>query len=246
MPIKKCKYCNTRMSRVIYGMPSAEDYEARNEFIEYRGCIVMDPTEDWICSFCDAKVVPGLTPAEGLCHEEAPAQLKKALRIFSDRLLAVSDFSPNPKDSEEIPEITMLCGGPSWEHALDADPEHVARGDFLKVKVCDGISLKFYFNGTGQVVNQTYADSLDVEDVARYEQDFEFPASANMTENIDDLIVGSALLLAVLDTVLNYKNTCTLEGCDHTYENFWETIQEQYPQLSLPNSRLFQDFPIIS
>jgi hypothetical protein len=85
-----------------------------------------------------------------------------------------------------------------------------------------------------------------VEDVARYEQDFEFPASANMTENIDDLIVGSALLLAVLDTVLNYKNTCTLEGCDHTYENFWETIQEQYPQLSLPNSRLFQDFPIIS
>ena len=246
MPIKKCRYCNARMSRVIYGMPSSEDYEARNEFIEYRGCIVMDPTEDWICSFCDAKIVPGLTPAEGLCHEEAPAQLKKALRIFSDRLLAVSDFSPKPKDSEEIPEITILCEGPSWEHALDAGPEHVARGDFLQVKVCEGISLKFYFNGTGQVVNQTYADSLVVEDVARYEQDFEFPASANMTENLDDLIVGSALLQAVLDAVVKYKDNCTLDSCDHTYETYWGTMEELYPQLSLPNARLFQYFPIIN
>jgi hypothetical protein len=244
MPIKKCKYCNTRMSRVVYGLPSSDDYANNDEFTEFRGCIIMGPTEDWRCSFCDAKIVPGFTPAEGLCHEEAPAQLNKALEIFSDRLLAVSDFSPNPKDSEEIPGISVLCGGPSWEHALDADPEHVARGDFLQVKVCEGISLKFYFNGTGQVVNQTNAHSLVVEDVAKYEEDFEFPASANITQNLDDLIVGSDLLLAVMDSVLNYKNNCTLEGCDHVYGTFWETMEEHYPQLSLPNARLFQDFPI--
>lgn len=244
MPIKKCKYCSTRMSRVVYGLPSSDDYENRDEFTEFRGCIIMGPTEDWRCSFCDAKIVPGFTPAEGLCREEAPAQLNKALEIFSNRLLAVSDFSPMPKNSEEIPEIAILCGGPSWEHALDADPEHVARGDFLQVKVCDGITLKIYFNGTGQVINQTYADSLVVEDVARYEQDFEFPATANMIENIDDLIVGSELLLVVLDAVLKYKNSCTLEGCDHENENFWEAIEELYPQLSAPNSRFYQDFPI--
>jgi hypothetical protein len=244
VPIKKCKYCNTRMSRVVYGLPGSDEYENRDEFTEYRGCIIMGPTEDWCCSFCNAKLVPDFTPREGNCREEAPAQLTKAIEIFVERLLAVSDFSPMPKDSEEIPEIAFLCAGPSWEYALDPDPEHVARGDFLQVKVCDGITLKIYFNGTGQIINHSYADSLVVEDVARYEQDFDFPASANIAKDLDDLIVGSNLLLAVLDAVMKYKDNCTLEGCDHVYETLWETMEEHYSQLSSPNSRLYQDFPI--
>jgi hypothetical protein len=127
---------------------------------------------------------------------------------------------------------------------LDADPEHVARGDFLQVKVCDGITLKIYFNGTGQIINHSCADSPVVEDVARYEQDFDFPASANIAKDLDDLIVGSDLLLAVLDAVMKYKDNCKLEGCDHVYKTLWETMEEHYPQLSSPNSRLYQDFPI--
>lgn len=244
MPIKRCKYCSTRMSRVVYGLPASDEYENRDEYTEYRGCIIMGPTEDWRCSFCDSKIVPGFSPKEGFCREEAPAQLSKALDILVERLLAVSDFESTPHDLENLPEVAICCGGPSWEEALDADPEHDARGDFLQVKVCNGITLKIYLNGTGQVVNEAYAGSPLVEDVARYEEDFQFPASKNVQGDLDDLIVGKNLLLAVLTAVLKYQDNCSLEGCDHVYETFWETMEELYPHLSAPNARFHQDFPI--
>jgi hypothetical protein len=91
MPIKKCKYCETRMNKVVWGMTSQQDYESADEFTEFRGCVITSPTESWRCDFCDAKIIPSHTPKSGVCLEEAPRQLNNALEIFASRINQIAD-----------------------------------------------------------------------------------------------------------------------------------------------------------
>jgi hypothetical protein len=72
MPIKKCKYCKTRMNKVVSGMTSPEDHESAGEFTEFRGCVITLPTESWRCNTCDAKIFSSHTPKSGLFIEDEP------------------------------------------------------------------------------------------------------------------------------------------------------------------------------
>jgi len=72
VPIKKCKYCKTRMNKVAWGMTSQEDQESAAEFTEFRGCVITLPTESWRCNTCDAKIFSSHTPKSGLFIEDEP------------------------------------------------------------------------------------------------------------------------------------------------------------------------------
>jgi hypothetical protein len=75
MPIKKCKYCKTRMSKVVWGMTSQEDHKSAPEFTEFRGCVITLPTESWRCNTCDAKIFSSHAPKSGLFINGEPNQL---------------------------------------------------------------------------------------------------------------------------------------------------------------------------
>ncbi len=242
--IKKCKYCNTRMSRVVYGLPSSDEYENGDQFTEYRGCIIMGPIEDWCCNYCKAKTIPGFSPASGFCTAEAPTQLSKAINIFEKRLFILSNFSGFASEVESRPTISLICGGPSAENCIDSDPEHDARGDWLLVPVCKQLELKVFFNGTGQLVDKSYEGSSAVEDVQRYEQELSFPSSADLVSNLDDLISGKNLLLEIAEAILKYQSTCSSGACNHEESEYWDNLSEVTEMLKRDNSRLHLEFPI--
>lgn len=111
MPIKKFNYCKTRMNKVVWGMTSQDDYENADDFTEFRGCIITEPTESWRCDFCNSKIIPSHTPEGGLCLEEAPAQLTNALRVFASRINQIADLYYLPDSIERSQVATLQCGG---------------------------------------------------------------------------------------------------------------------------------------
>ena len=86
MPIKKCKYCKTRMSRVIWGMSAPESYSKADDFTEFGGCVPTGQVEDWRCGHCNSRVIRSHSPESGFCIEEAPELLKVSLQVISKRL----------------------------------------------------------------------------------------------------------------------------------------------------------------
>jgi hypothetical protein len=203
------------MTQMVYGLPSTEAYESRGEFTEYRGLRVIGESEDWRCSRCDSKVIPEFTPASGICSEEAPAQLLKALNKFVERLSLSAALDYWEKSNPPESTVSIVCGGPSLEFAIDADPEHSSRGDWLEIQVCHCLTLKIYFNGTGQLIDKTYEGSSLADDLERYEQDFVFPSSANAISEIDDLINGKEFLLSVSQAINRYRSACISANCNH-------------------------------
>jgi len=51
-----CRFCKTRMTRIIYGMPTEEDLAMNDSYTEYAGCIIEGPMVDWKCLECGASI----------------------------------------------------------------------------------------------------------------------------------------------------------------------------------------------
>jgi hypothetical protein len=262
MPIKKCKYCKTRMNKVVWGMTSQHDYETADDFTEFRGCVITSPTESWRCDFCDSKIIPSHTPKSGVCLEEAPRQLNNALEIFASRINQIADNHYDPDSERRSPVASLVCNGedyfssPSFlsrlPHLTDEQmlgilipepfKEHESKGDFLSVTVCPNLELRFFFEGTGELVTQTAASKLK-PGTARDLYDFASPEFSNMENQLEDLIAGSKLLLVVVERIINTQDTCDAELCNHPEIGAWEDLQELREQLGHKYARLHSQLP---
>jgi hypothetical protein len=265
MPIKKCKYCKSRMNKVVWGMPMPDDYENADDFTEFRGCIITEPTETWRCDFCDSKIIPSHTPEGGLCIEEAPAQVTNALRVFASRINQIADLHYLPDSIERSQVATLECGGYealnrqglgySFDHfAADEtlglalpDPfnAHEKKGDFLAVEFCPNLELRFYFNGTGELVTHVAASKQNLSQ-PRDLYDFDASEFSGIETQIEDLITGNKLLLALTAMILKTQDTCDAESCDHPETGGWEGLQGLRELLSHPFASLSASFPTVS
>mgnify|MGYP007092089904 CR=1 FL=1 len=257
MPIKKCKYCKTRMNKVLWGMASQVDYENADDFTEFRGCIITEPTESWRCDFCDSRIISSHAPKSGLCIEEAPSQLSNALRVFAYRINKIADLH-DARDSMEGPLVaTIECGGyyevlnRRWfSDALDhltSHPinTHEYKGDFLSVVVCPNIELRFFFDGTGELVSHGSASKHSSSQL-RNLYDFGCPEFSSVETQIEDLIAGKKLLLAVTSMILKTQDTCDAESCGHPEAGSWDELEELQEVLSHPFAGLNSKFPRVS
>ena len=244
MPIKRCKYCKTRMNKVVWGMTTEQDYETADEFTEFRGCIVTSPTETWRCDFCDAKIIPSHTPKTGLCLEEAPGQLINALEIFASRINQIADNHYHPDSEKRSPVASLLCNGEDHfsssgflghlSHLTDEqvlgilipEPfnEHESKGDFLSVTVCPNLELRFFFEGTGELVTQTEASKLKTR-TPRDLYVFASPVFSKMEDQLEDLITGNKLLRAVVERIIKTQDTCEVYSCNHHESGSWKDLQ---------------------
>ena len=265
MPIKKCKYCRTRMNKVVWGMTSQDDYENADDFTEFRGCIITEPTESWRCDFCDSKIIPSHTPEVGLCLEEAPAQLTNALRVFASRINQIADLYYLPDSIERSQVATLECGGYealnrpgfgySFEHLTaeqtlgltlpDPFNAHEKKGDFLAVEVCPNLELRFDFNGTGELVTHVAASKKNLSQ-PRDLYDFDAPEFSAIETQIQDLIAGNKLLLAVTAMILKTQDTCDAETCDHPESGGWEELNGFQNNLHHKYSSLNSQYPSVS
>lgn len=262
MPIKKCKYCKTRMNKVVWGMTSQQDYETADEFVEFRGCIIASPTETWRCEFCDAKIIPSHTPKSGLCLEEAPRQLNSALEIFASRINQLADNHFHPDTEKRSPVASLVCSGEDYfssssflgnlPHLTDeqmlgiliTEPfnEHENKGDSLSITVCPNLELRFFFEGTGELVTQTAASKLK-PGTARDLYDFASPEFSNIENQLEDLIAGSKLLLAVVERIIITQDTCEAGTCNHPDSGAWEDLQELHEKLGHKYARFNSQLP---
>jgi hypothetical protein len=265
MPIKKCKYCKTRMNKVVWGMPMQDDYENADDFTEFRGCIITEPTETWRCDFCDSKIIPSHTPEGGLCVEEAPAQLTNALKVFASRINQIADLHYLPDSIERSQVATLVCGGyealnrRGFGYTFDnltaeqtlglmlPDPfnAHEKKGDFLAVEVCPNLELRFYFNGTGELVTHVAAGKQNLSQ-PRDLYDFDASEFSGIENQIQDLIAGNKLLLAVTAMILKTQDTCDAESCDHSENGGWEELNSFHSNLNHKYSSLYSHYPSIS
>lgn len=262
MPIKKCKYCKTRMNKVVWGMTSQDDYANADDFTEFRGCIITEPTETWRCDFCDSKIIPSHTPQGGICIEEAPAQLTNALRVFASRINQIADPHYLPDSIERSQSATLNCSGfevldaqglgHSFEHLTvdqargimfpDSFNAHEKKGDFLAVEVCPNLELRFYFNGTGELVTHVAASKQNLSQ-PRDLYDFDASEFSGIETQIEDLITGNKLLLAVTAMILQTQDTCDAESCDHPGSGAWQNLEEFRENLGHVNFLLHATFP---
>ena len=262
MPIKKCKYCKTLMNKVVWGMTSQHDYESADDFTEFRGCVITSPTESWRCDFCDAKIIPSHTPQSGVCLEEAPRQLNQALEIFASRINQIADYHYHLDSERRSPVASLVCNGedyfssPSFlshlPHQTDEqmlgilmpEPfnEHEGKGDFLSVTVCPNLELRFFFEGTGELVTQTAATMLK-PGTPRDLYDFASPEFSSIETQIEDLVTGHKLLLAVVERIINTQDTCDAELCNHPEIGAWEDLQELREKLGHKYARLNSELP---
>ena len=265
MPIKKCKYCKTRMNKVLWGMPSQDDYENADDFTEFRGCIITEPTESWRCDFCDSKIIPSHTPKSGLCIEEAPSQLTNALRVFASRINQIADHYYLPDSIERSQVATLECGGyealnrQGFGYPFDhltaeqtigltlPDPfnAHEKKGDFLAVQVCPNLELRFYFNGTVELVSHGSANKHSSSQLRDF-YDFGCPEFSIVETQIEDLIAGKKLLLAVTSMILKTKDTCDAESCDHSESGAWEELPDLQVKFSHEHARYYSQFPSVA
>lgn len=264
MPMKKCKYCKTRMNKVVWGMPLADDYLNADEFTEFRGCIITSPTETWRCDFCDAKIIPSHTPKSGVCLEEAPRQLVNALEIFTSRINQIATTHYDPEPQENLPVASLVCNGEDAFNSasLYGDPghisdeqmlgillpapfnEHESKGDFLSVTVCPNLELRFFLEGTGELVTQTAASKLN-PGTPRALYNFASPEFSNIENQLEDLIAGSKLLLAVVERIIKTQDTCEAESCYHTEGGAWEDLEVLQENLDHKYASLNSQLPFL-
>jgi hypothetical protein len=120
--------------------------------------------------------------------------------------------------------------------------EHESEGDYLSVTVCPNLELRFFFEGTGELVAQTAASKLK-PGTARDLHEFASPEFSNMENQLEDLIAGSKLLLAVVERIINTQDTCDAELCNHPEIEAWEDLQELREKLGHKYARLNAELP---
>jgi hypothetical protein len=120
--------------------------------------------------------------------------------------------------------------------------EHESKGDYLSVTVCPNLELRFFFEGTGELVAQTAASKLK-PGTARDLYDFASSEFSNIENQLEELIAGSKLLLSVVERIINTQDTCDAELCDHPEIGAWEDLQELREKLGHKYARLNSELP---
>jgi hypothetical protein len=112
--------------------------------------------------------------------------------------------------------------------------EHESKGDFLSVTVCPNLELRFFFEGTGELVTKTAASKLK-PGTARDLYDFASPEFSSIYTQLEDLETGNKLLLAVIESIIKTQDTCDVESCNHPESGAWGDLQQLEKKLSNPN-----------
>jgi hypothetical protein len=120
--------------------------------------------------------------------------------------------------------------------------EHEGKGDFLSVTVCPNLELRFFFEGTGELVTQSAASKLK-PGIARDLYDFASPEFSSIDTQLEDLVTGNKLLLAVIESIIKTQDTCDAESCNHPESGAWEELNQLEETLQNPNALLNADFP---
>ena len=223
MPIKKCKYCKTRMNKVVWGMTSQHDYETADDFTEFRGCVITSPTESWRCDFCDSKIIPSHTPNSGICIAEAPREIREALDVFAARLNSISGYLPGNRHPDRGEPASLTCTGPNSELSVFSIEEHAMRGDYLKVRICNNLELQFFLNGTGQIFVK-WASFAGFGKFCETQMQLSDPVLYDLETRLGDLLTGQETIQSVLSEIPKHLTECTGYECDHEEEFLWGTI----------------------
>jgi hypothetical protein len=224
MPIKRCKYCKTRMTKVIYGMPRENDYLLENGFTDFAGCIIEQNAEDWYCSKCDAKVIKSITPKSGVCLLELPSSLQVALQMFLGRFSLVMQ---RDEDQHFEDELSLSC--PHVDDEIDEDllSAHDLRGDFMVIRLCASHTLEFYLDGTA-VSKLAYIDDSQppyIEELSRWTE-LDCDAFVDLKDKEEDLPLGNAAFSSVGWAMFDSRNMCSGYLCDHEEGDPWALVFE--------------------
>jgi hypothetical protein len=199
-----------------------------------------------------------------LCLEEAPRQLVNALEIFKSRINQMAATHYNPESQSNAPAASLVCNGVdafnsasflgNLSHLSDEqflgilipEPfnEHESKGDFLSVTVCPNLELRFFFEGTGELITQISASKLK-PGTARDLYDFASPEFSTMENQLKDLIAGSKLLIAVVERIIKLQDTCEVESCNHPEGGAWEDLQELQEKLGHKYAKLNSQLPFL-
>ena len=241
MPIKKCKYCKTRMSRVIWGMSAPESYSRTDDSTEFGGCVTTGLDEDWRCDNCNSRVIRSHSPESGFCIEETPELLKVALQVFLNRLNKFSYKASGHRSKEFYEPASIKCSGENSELSVFGVHEHANRGDFLTVRVCKNVQLELHFNGSGRVFTQ-WAGLTGFGKFCETKMELEIPEFANLENKIEDLTSGYSILLRVLEEIPRHFGECSGYQCDHDADFGWKGLEGTLSLLDVESARLNRHF----
>lgn len=224
--MKKCKHCETRMTKVIFGMPTEQDYLNASEFVEFRGCIVDGPMDKWVCEGCGASIKRDVTPQTGICLKEAPRELVYAINKFMARVALMA----NEGDYyEEL--ITLECVFDSEDIDRDSYDDHVRKGDHLRLDLCGCSTFKIYLDGRidEQIDYYDYYDEHGDTHKTRWET-YQAPEFENLSEKLDELMFDGEQLKAVRHLIAATYFQRHEDGCyfEETKENEkpWERVAQ--------------------
>jgi hypothetical protein len=226
MAVKKCKYCNTRMTRVIFGMPTEEDSQNTSEFVEFRGCIVSGPMDKWACSACGASIKQDVTPQTGICLKEAPHELVFAINRFMARVELMADEHDHQQEL-----ISLECAFDEDDMDDDKHDDHVRRGDFLRLDLCGCSTFKIYLDGrlVEQIDYYDYYDEHGNTDKTRWES-YQSPEFENLAEKLDELMFEGDQLKVIRELVAatyfrRHEDGCYFEE-EKASERQWERVAQ--------------------
>ncbi len=131
MPIKKCKHCGYRMTKIVYGMPTPEDYEKSNEFLAFAGCVSDWPAKSFECGRCESSLIGEFSPREGTCFLELPRAHQEAISLFIERVARAMNPS-NPAN------ISFKCDLQFASYVSDSEMMsfHKEHGDRIVIPHC--------------------------------------------------------------------------------------------------------------
>jgi hypothetical protein len=223
--VRHCKYCQTRLTHVIRGLPQEGDVGLEHEFLEFWGGCIIGPTdEDWYCKFCGAKVIESNSMKRGACLLELPTRLQQALDTFVSRLRLLVE----PADESDLYElISLTCPLGSANHEHPDLEEHESDGDYLKVRVCSNFTFKFFLDGRAVQERLILDDSMAPSIEEREERnEFESSAFREIGTKIVDLIFEQEALGIVATTIAEANIFCDKYLCGH--DSSWDLLTLHY------------------
>lgn len=202
MPIKNCKYCGYRMTKIVYGMATPDDLEKENEFLQFAGCIIDFPAKAYVCRKCESSILSQASPTVGACLNELPTRQREAISIFVDRIARAI----NPMDPAVSAISCSLVSGGEWP-----DPEspllHLTQGDVVTVSQCHCTQVIIPLESETAIIRQATG--------IRVLQEKHVPLGRPFSDvDIVDLVVGNRLLLPIIETLVEVG--CAMEFC-HRY-----------------------------
>lgn len=226
MAVKKCSYCNTRMTKVIFGMPTEEDYLNTSEFVEFRGCIVFGPMDKWVCNGCGASIKEDVTPKSGICLKEAPRELVYAINTFMARVALMAD---EHDAHDELISLECAFGEDDIDDEIYDD--HARNGDHLRLNLCGCSTFKIYLDGriVEQIDYYDYYDEHGNTDKTRWES-FQAPEFENLAEKLDELMFEDEQLKVIRQLIAatyfqRHEDGCYFEETKES-EKTWARVAQ--------------------